>query len=165
MEDEDYRMFNFKGYDMKVFRDGRIHGYNVNQKKWLERKFELNKTGYFRIYIKCGNYKKHHFVHNIITLCYLGEKPIGFQTDHINHNNQDNRLENLQYISQIDNARKRIISRLGQPIKGYEKTRSGKYHTYISHYGKTLHLGTYGTEEEARQAYIKGKLKYHNIEL
>ena len=30
---------------------------------------------------------------------------------------------------------------------------------------KSFNLGTYATEEEARQAYVDAKLKYHNVQL
>ena len=163
--DEDFRYFNLNGYDMKVFRDGRIEGYDTNHKKWRQRKCWLNNTGYLKIDIRCNNVKYRYYLHNIITLCYLGKKPDDFQTDHINNNKLDNRLENLQYISRQDNLYKRVNNKFGVPIKGYTKNTNGTFKAEITLDGKKIYLGTYKTEKEARRVYVDAKLKYHKIKL
>ena len=166
MEDEDYRIMVLNDTTMKVFRDGRIHTFHNRRKTWVDRKFRLRKDGYFDF--GTGSHSKetyqHHTVHGVVALCYLGEKPDGYQVDHINNIRTDNRLENLQYISLIDNDRKRLNYKVGQPIKGYSITKYGRFRARLIHYGKHIDLGTYDTEEEARQAYIDGKLKYHGIQ-
>ena len=167
MEDEDYRVMVLNNTTMKVFRDGRIHTFHNRRKTWTDRKFRLREDGYYDFGTgthKFGTYN-HYRVHQIIALCYLGVKPDGYQVDHINNIKTDNRLENLQYLPTIDNYRKRLDHKKGQPIKGYSKTKSGNYLARIKHYGKIIDLGTYGTKEEARQAYVEGKLKYHGVVL
>ena len=156
MEDEDFRTMELNGSHLKVFRDGRIHSFDSRLNKWTNRKYTLSETGYYRVDIR----RKTLFVHNVITLCYLGMKPEGYQTDHINNNPLDNRLQNLQYLTKIDNDRKRLTCN-GKPIKGYRKY--GKnYRAKITHLGLNIHLGTFEKEEDARQAYVDAKLKYHN---
>lgn len=167
MEDEDYRLFELNDTTMKVFRDGRIMTYDdSSRKRWVDRKFQKGTHGGYLYFgtgssLK-GNYKQ-YLVHNVITMCYLGEKPDGYETDHINNNHLDNRLDNLQYIPKIDNDRKRIYHKKGQLIKGWSLNKYGRFRARIRHYGEYIDLGTYDTEEEARQAYIDGKLKYHNV--
>ena len=168
MEDEDYRVMVLNDTTMKVFRDGRIHTlfkHKDGTGKWTDRLFRLH-NGYPRVWIGSRKNKRAcHFVHNIITLCYLGEKPQGYQTDHINSIKTDNRLENLQYITPQQNCQKRK-TRNGRNVKGYYLTKYGKYVARITaDNNKPISLGTYDTEEEARQAYIDAKLKYHNIKL
>ena len=94
----------------------------------------------------------------------MGEKPQGYQTDHINSIRTDNRLENLQYITQQQNIQKRKTIN-GRIVKGYHLTKYGTYKAEITVDNKKIYLGCYDTEEEARQAYIDAKLKYHNIKL
>ncbi len=53
----------------------------------------------------------------------------------------------------------------GRNVKGYCLNNRGKYKTQITVDNKAIYLGSYDTEEEARQAYIDAKLKYHNIKL
>ena len=170
MEDEDYRVMVLNDTTMKVFRDGRIHTlfkYKDGREKWKDRAFSLSHNGYPRVMIGSRKNKRkraNYFVHNIITLCYLGEKPEGYQTDHINSIRTDNRLENLQYITPQQNYQKRKTIN-GRNIKGYFLTKYGKYRASITVDNKKISLGTYDTEEEARKAYLDGKLKYHNIKL
>jgi hypothetical protein len=170
MEDEDYRVMVLNDTTMKVFRDGRIHTlfkHKDGRERWNDRAFRLNK-GY--PYVSIGSRKNkrkraHYYVHNIITLCYLGEKPHGYQTDHINSIRTDNRLENLQYITQQQNTQKRKTMK-GRNVKGYRLTKNGKkYEARITVDNKLFSLGAYDTEEEARQAYLDAKLKYHNVKL
>ena len=167
MEDEDYRIMVLNDSTIKVFRDGRIHSlfkHKDGREKWTDRAFVLHK-GYPRIFF--GSRKKNHkdhFVHNVIALCYLGEKPEGYQTDHINSIKTDNRLENLQYITPQQNIHK-IKTMNGRNVKGYTLKKNGKYRAQIKVDCKSFNLGSYDTEEEARQAYIDGKLKYHNVKL
>jgi len=94
----------------------------------------------------------------------LGEKPQGCQTDHINSIKTDNRLENLQYITPQQNCQKRKTMN-GRNIKGYSLNKRGTYTAQITVDYKAFNLGSYDTEEEARQAYLDGKLKYHNIKV
>lgn len=158
MEDEDYRMFELNGTHLKVFRDGRIHSLHNRRKTWTKRKYTLNKDGYYQLSIGLETLK----VHNVISLCYLGERQEEYQIDHVNNVRTDNRLENLQYLPKIDNIRKRKMNCNGRPIKGYSKN-GNKYEARIIHLGQNIYLGRYDNEEDARQAYIDAKLKYHNV--
>ena len=167
MEDEDYRVMVLNDTTMKVFRDGRIHTlfkYKDGREKWTVRVFRLH-NGYPHVMIGSRKNKRaNYFVHNIITLCYLGEKPLGYQTDHINSIRTDNRVENLQYITPQQNYQKRKTKN-GRNIKGYFLTKYGKYRAQITLDNKSFNLGSYDTEEEARQTYLDAKLKYHNVKL
>jgi len=167
MEDEDYRVMVLNDTTIKVFRDGRIHSlfkYKDGREKWTVRVFRLH-NGYPHVMIGSRKNKRaNYFVHNIITLCYLGEKPLGYQTDHINSIRVDNRVENLQYITpQQNNQKRKTIN--GRIVKGYYLTKYGTYEAQITVDCKKIYLGSYDTEEEARQAYTDAKLKYHNINL
>jgi len=167
MEDEDYRVMVLNDTTMKVFRDGRIHTLfkrKNGRERWRVRAFNLTQDGYPRVFVGSNKNHKHYLVHNVIALCYLGEKPEGYQTDHINSIKTDNRLENLQYITQQQNIQNRKTMN-GRNVKGYHLTKYGTYKAKITVDNKKIHLGSYHTEEEARKAYLDGKLKYHNINL
>ena len=47
----------------------------------------------------------------------------------------------------------------GMPLKGYRKTKSGKYEAFTSKHSKTVMLGTFNTEHEAKEAVIQYKLQ------
>ena len=155
MADEDFKLFTMGKTELKVFRDGRIQHLDKRSKSkvWKDKKANDNKG-----YLKTGINGKKVFVHTIIALCYLGIKPEGKQTDHINSIKTDNRVENLQYITASENSMK-ISTRNGKPIKGTFKTPSGRFRVAIRINSKQTHIGTYDTEEEAIEIYIQAKAK------
>jgi hypothetical protein len=106
MEDEDFRTMELNGSHLKVFRDGRIHSFDNLKNKWTNRKKQLTNCGYYQLLIR----KKPFFVHSVVTLCYLGIQPDGFETDHINNSTTDNRLFILQYLRRLDNKRKDVYA-------------------------------------------------------
>ena len=156
MADEDFKLFTFNECDLKVFRDGRLQHLDKRSKSkvWKDKKGSYNHNGYLRT----GINGKTVLVHNIIALCFLGEKTEGKQTDHINSIRDDNRVENLQYITASENIMKRTNIK-GKPITGIQKTPSGRFIVKIRINRKNTGLGTYDTEEEAMEIYIQAKAK------
>jgi hypothetical protein len=47
--------------------------------------------------------RKQCFVHDLVLLTFVGPKPAGLQTRHLNDNNRDNLLSNLAYGTHLDN--------------------------------------------------------------
>ena len=161
MENEDYRIMVVRNTTMRCFRNGRIDTLSQKSKieKWNRRTFNVN-FGYLRVNID----KRMFMVHIIIALCFLGEKPIDLVIDHINGIRDDNRVVNLQYITKIENDRKRSKMN-GKDIKGFTNRPNGKYESSICVNNKRLYLGIFDTEEDARKSYLDAKFKYHNVNL
>ena len=153
MADEDFKLFTMGKTELKVFRDGRLQYFTKGGKVWKDKKANNNKG-----YLRTGINGKMVFVHTIIALCYLGEKPEGKQIDHINSIRNDKRVENLQYITTSENNLKKTTYG-GKPIKGIDKRPSGRFRVTISINKKRTNLGTYDTEEEAMEIYIQAKAK------
>lgn len=83
------------------------------------------------------------------------ERPI---VDHIDGQPLNNTKNNLRCV----NARENKYNQLN--IKGYYWIKKyNKYRAVITSKRKTKHLGYFKTEEEAHQAYLKAKEKYHKI--
>ena len=154
MADEDFKLFTFNNTELKVFRDGRLQFINKGGKVWKDKKLSNHCEGYLQTKLN----GKMVLVHTIIALCYLGKKPEGKQIDHINSIRNDNRVENLQYITASENCLKKTTSN-GKPIKGTQKLSSGRFQVKIYINRKNTGLGTYDTEEEAIEIYIQAKAK------
>lgn len=115
---------------------------------------------YLFVVLSNGNIVKIKKVHQLVAMAFLGHKPDGTHklvVDHINNNPLDNRLENLQIVTQRKN--------LSKDKKGLSKYTGVSWHksskkwiSKIRINGKNIHLGLFNTELEASETY-QNKLK------
>lgn len=110
--------------------------------------------GYIHVVLSCDSNKKTYKVHQLVAMAFLNHKPNGYKivVDHINNIKTDNRLENLQLISQRENVSK---DRKGSSkyTGVYCDKNVNKWRSTIVINGKTKYLGTFDTEEEASKYY------------
>lgn len=85
--------------------------------------------------------------------------PAGMVVDHINGDGTDNRRENLRVVSQQKNAWNSRGKRAGQP-KGAYSYAPGRWKASIRVDGKFIHLGVFGTQQEAAAAYDAAAIKH-----
>ena len=110
--------------------------------------------GYLSFGLRDG-YKRYNIrAHQFAWFCV--NKEVVESIDHINRIKTDNRICNLRSVSVQQNQ-------FNLPGNGYCKTRNDKYAAYIKVNRKKIHLGTFDTEQEAHDAYIKAKLLNHII--
>lgn len=60
----------------------------------------LNNSGYLRVAIGRNGYQ---FVHRLVALAFIGERPEGMDINHINGDKTDNSPQNLEYVSRQEN--------------------------------------------------------------
>lgn len=104
---------------------------------------------------------KKYLIHRIIGMLFLGLDINNSEQiiDHIDGNKLNNNLENLRIVSHQQNDFNRLKA------KGYcYHKRDNKFQASIKLNGKQIYLGSFDTEEEARQAYLDAKEIYHKIE-
>lgn len=110
--------------------------------------------GYFRCGLTINKTQRIYYVHQLVAMAFLNYKPNGrfIVVDHINNIKTDNRLENLQIVSQRHNSSK--------DRKGTSKytgvswfSRDKKWKAQVQIDGKILHLGYFANESEAALAY------------
>ena len=107
-------------------------------------------------YIKVNNTKFELLGHHFAWYCV--NKEIVEQIDHINGIRDDNRICNLRSVTQQQNQWNQTKA------KGYVWDKNAnKWKAQITLNKKVIYLGLYITEQEARQAYLNGKEKYHII--
>ena len=118
----------------------------------------LNNTGYVTI----GIYGKVYKAHRLAWLYVTGDWPSGLM-DHINGDKSDNRFENLRDIGPRGNS-----ENVRRPNKRNKSGFMGviwfqnKWRASITVNRKTQRIGDYDTPEEAHNAYVEAKRKYHN---
>jgi hypothetical protein len=119
------------------------------------REVKRHSNGYIIISIledkKQYNIAAHQFVY------YCVNKEIVDCIDHINGVRDDNRIENLRSVTQQENC-------FNVKYKGctYDTDRN-KWRAQIRIDGKKKNLGRFDTEQQAHQAYLDAKKKYHII--
>ena len=99
-------------------------------------------------------------VHQLIAMAFLNHIPCGHKVvvDHINHDKLNNRLENLQLITNRENCSKDVKNKTSKYTGvSWSKSRN-KWVSQIKINGKTVPLGRYKCELVAYIVYQK-KLK------
>jgi hypothetical protein len=125
-----------------VYLDGRIWSHKLN--RFLKQ--SINIKGYLQVSIN----KKTKLIHRIIAELFIPNINNFSQVNHINGDKLDNRIENLEWVTNRENTNHYHNSK----YPGVNITPSGKYRAKIRIQGKLKHIGTFYTPEEAYQAYL-----------
>ena len=136
---------------------GNVKSLNYNKTK-IEKLLipRINMRGYYQ-FILCKDGKTKTFTsHQLVAITFLNHTPDGTQklvVDHINDNKLDNRVENLQIITQRENAYK-TQGEYSSQYKGVNWfERLNKWCAKININGKSKHLGYFIDEYEAHLEY------------
>lgn len=131
-------------YDPETGKIYSRYGREINSK---------HKMGYIKITSrKFGELLAHQFA------WYYIHKEIVDIIDHINNDRSDNRICNLRSVTKRQNHWNR------SNVKGYyQYKKTNRWFSKIIFNGKPIHLGIYDTEDDAKQAYLNAKEKFHII--
>lgn len=86
---------------------------NVKSKKQLKIKLDMHhsKKGYYttfvRIKIDGVSVIKRVMIHIAVAECWLGQKPAGYEVDHIDRNSHNNDYRNLRYVTKSEQMKNR----------------------------------------------------------
>lgn len=120
----------------------------------------LNDQGYMNIQI----FKRKYGAHRLAWLYIYGHLPKN-HIDHINGNTSDNRVCNLREATYAQNNQNTCLRK--NNTSGYFGVhlhkKTNKWRATIKFDKKYIHLGLYFTPEEAHQAYVAAKAKYHTF--
>jgi hypothetical protein len=116
-----------------------------------------NGSNHTKGYLTIELNNKSYLHHRIIYYAYkdFDIKNPSIQIDHINRIKNDNRIENLRCVPNQQNQ-------FNRDAKGYYwNKRANKWEAQIRLNGKTIYLGYFDNEEDAHNAYLTAKEKYH----
>lgn len=116
-----------------------------------------NLDGYWFISI----HKRRYYGHRLAWLHAHGEWPAG-EVDHRNGVRHDNRLDNLRELTHTQNAQNvtRIAKKSKTGVLGVHIDKK-RFSSKIMVDGKSIHLGSFNTVEEAHAAYLSAKRRLH----
>ena len=123
--DREFRKIPSLNFLYEVSEDGRIVR-NVKSKKQLKQ--IKDKGGYYRINTTLKKSQIHRTVHSLVAECWLGEKPEGYEIDHIDRNSLNNHYKNLRYVTKSEQMKNRDYGNLeelnkAKLEKAYQQTR------------------------------------------
>lgn len=94
------------GYEPKysVSNTGRVRSHKTNNesKKCQILKPFVDRDGYLKINLR-GQVRKNFFIHHLVLLAFVGQCPEGKEVNHKNGIKNDNRLDNLEYVTHKQN--------------------------------------------------------------
>jgi hypothetical protein len=155
---------DIKGYESKyqVSDLGRVKSlarFGSDGRKVKERILRAGKTkrGYYLVVLFKDGKGSSKSVHQLVAIAFLRHEPNGYKdliVDHIDHNPLNNRLENLQLITNRLNLSK--DKKGTSKYTGVSWNKGNKsWHSQIKINSKTIYLGGFKTELEASRAYQK----------
>jgi hypothetical protein len=81
-------------------------------------------NGYLVVELSRGGKRTYRYIHDIVTEAFLGRRPHGWETDHIDGNKLNNHPSNLQYLPPGENQRKQHTMGLVRTCFGEANGRS-----------------------------------------
>ncbi len=188
-----YRGFLFNKNNMEIWKDipnyeglyqvsnmGRVKSlikeWNTYTDRLVKRKERISnghkgKGDYLCFVLLKNNKSKHFKVHQLVAMSFLNHVPCGHDkvVDHINGIKTDNRLENLQVITHIENVcRVQKSKECTSKHRGVCKRKGvKKWNAYIGINKKRIHLGYFVNELDAvkaRELALENYLKTINTQ-
>ena len=141
--------------DYQVSNLGRVKSLKYNKERIM--KPGVGSHGYVHVGLRLNGKRSTKMVHQLVAVAFIGHTPCGHRVvvDHINHDNSDNRLTNLQLISQRDNVVRGKLTQGGSSnyvgVDWYKRFK--KWRAQIRINGKKKFIGLFTDELEASQAY------------
>lgn len=112
-------------------------------------------TGYVRVTVN----KKVLAAHRVAWVLTTGKWPEGV-VDHINGVKTDNRMINLRDVTRADNCLNRVGTQTNKQtgdLGVFFDKRRGAWYAQICRHGKTRHLGTFKSQQEAACAAVNAR--------
>lgn len=149
---------NVKSLERTIIRSNGIKQYI--KERLLKQ--TVTSTGYLSIGLYEKRIHKTRKVHQLVAESFLGHKPNGMNMviNHINFNKLDNRVENLNIITQRENTNQKHLESSSNYIGVCWDKHSNKWKSSITINGVLKHLGNFDNELEASNEY---KLTLKNI--
>jgi hypothetical protein len=149
-------------FDILDYKNGQFYWKiaNSNRVKVGQLAGSRMTNGYYCI--RCFN--KLYLTHRLVWLWHTGRFPIK-HLDHIDGDQSNNKIENLRECDDAENHQN--ITKQRNNTSGYLgvsfNKRWNKWHAQIQINNVRPSLGMFDTAEEAHQAYLAAKKKYHKF--
>jgi hypothetical protein len=131
-------------------RDGKIY-----LKKGRVLKFFANRNGYGIAVLHKDFIQKTHTVHKLVAMAFLNHTPCGHKevVNHIDFNKLNNKLSNLEIVSQRENTNKKHLKSFSKFTGVSFCKKRNLWTSRITIGNKMMYLGSFNSEDEASKMY------------
>ena len=152
---------DYEGF-YSVSNKGNVMSFAKGRKRLL--KLTPNKTGYISVTLTKNKVRRSILVHQLVAMGFLNHTPCGHDlvVDHIDSDKLNNKLNNLQVITNRENCSKDRKNKTSKYSGVYWDKNNNNWRTQTSINGKTFHIGSFTNEEDAYNAYVE-KIKVFNL--
>ena len=138
--------------DGKVFsidKEVKCHKNSKRIIKGRQLKGSKDKDGYLYVCLSLNGIERNERIHRLVLECFIGESNL--IVDHLNGNKQDNRLQNLEYVTPKENTRRYHINKKGsEDLIGVNFNKSQNTYKVTKWLnGKLKHFGTFKNIQDA----------------
>jgi hypothetical protein len=146
-----------KGYNGKYLISdlGNVKTKHKNGTETIKKGYISKTNQYYKIGLYSNGKTKNYEVHKLVAMCFLNHTPNGLKlvVDHKDNNKLNNKVCNLQIVTQRLNTQKNRIN--ANKILGIKKKPSGRFEASIKINGKKVYLGLFETDLKAGAIYQK----------
>ena len=129
--------------DIEKFEDYTIdtNGNVFSKRKNKYLKQTINKFGYCKVTLQKNKLKKMFSVHRLVASAFIPNLSNLPQVNHINGNKQDNKFENLEWVTPKENMVKAVKSGLFENVRNVQREKAiknnlSKYHILANEFTK-----------------------------
>jgi hypothetical protein len=164
-------LFYIPGFEpfYKISKKGEVYSYKNNRhglsSEPKKLKPVLMSNGYLKITLHKDKKAKQFTIHALLAITFMNHKFDGTNkivVDHINNIRTDNRLENLQLITNRQNSSKDKIGGSSKYVGVCWLKHRNKFESRIRFKGKLRYLGHFEKEYDAHLAYQKALKEINN---
>ena len=141
----------FEIVDGELWRKEFVRSDGRKYPRRLVKNVANNGDGYCRVQFKDRMVTYHRIVWTLLN----GDIPEGMEIDHIDGNRINNDINNLRLVTGRENNLNRVKHRNGRLFGCCYNKQKRKWKAQIWVNGKRKHLGSFDTELEAHEAYLK----------
>lgn len=129
----------------------------VTNLKGVILKQHIERHGYYRVTIYKNKKREVQRVHKLIAMAFFNFVPCGYDlvVNHKNFIRTDNKLENLEVVTQRENANKKHLKHSSTYTGVTWNKECKKWQAQINHKYKHKHIGLFINEIDAHNAYCK----------
>ena len=141
----------FEDYEVSNF--GRVKSFKCGKEKILTLRIDFH--GYYKACLHTDKIPKTMKIHQLVAIAFLDHKTCGHKlvVNHIDFNKLNNHVDNLEIITQRENANQKHLSSSSQYVGvSWIKSRN-KWKSAIINNNKKFHLGYFTNEIDASNAY------------